>query len=336
LVLRLLGAYVDRTGAIVIGPVCIDGHHKGCIARVVTHIHQDHVLGLERSARECRYVVATPITHELLEELGFAIPKRKRVEIGYGSSLELLDLGIKVRLEYAHHIPGAAQVIVESRDGTYAYSGDFKAVGLKTKPPKGVDVLVLDATYGDPSFRRPPEDVILDEFVKLLTSFLSRKPVTVYAYYGKAQEVMVTLREYGIDAPFIASSKHWRIAKRLERFGLVIKDLLLEGTREAEEVARDGWFIKFDHFSKFRSCRNNGTAHVALTGWLFSSPIKCVDSDRCIVAFSDHADFDELVQYVESVRPRLVVVDAARGGVIARRFAEYVRNVIGIDAIANP
>jgi len=332
----LLGAYVDKAGAVVIGPICVDGHRSKCLIRVVTHIHQDHTVGLERSSRECRYVVATPITHELLDELGFMIPRRKRVELGYGSTLQVLDAGVRIRLEYAHHIPGSAQVIVESDDGAYAYSGDFKGVGTKTVPPKGVDVLVVDATYGDPSFRRPPEEVIVDELVKLLRRLLSRKPVTLYAYYGKAQEIMLMLREYGVDAPIIASTKHWRIAKRLERFGLVVRDLLLEGTREANEVVRDGWFIKVDHFSKFRCRRNSMTAHVALTGWLFNAPIRCIDSDTYVVAFSDHADFDELVGYIEDAKPRLLVVDAVRGGATARKFAEYVREALGIDAVAYP
>ncbi len=333
----MLPTYVDKEGAIVLGPVCVDGHVDKCVVRVVTHIHQDHLINLDKSIRVCRKVVATIITHELLEELGFSIPKKKRIALNYGEELDEVCDGVSIRLEYAHHIPGSAQVVVETENATYAYSGDFKGVGDKTKPPAGVDVLVVDATYGDPSYKRPPEEVVLDQFVKLLRTLLTQGPVVVYAYYGKAQEVMALLRDYGVDAPFIASPRHWRIAKRLEKYGFAVSDLLLEGTREALEVARDGWFIKFEHFSKIRASHPlNGVSHVILSGWLFDAPIRCVGRNKWIVAFSDHADFDELVHYIELARPRIVVVDSFRGGFVAKRFASYVRNVLRIDAIPSP
>ncbi len=336
----MLPTYVSNNGAIVVGPICIDGHSDKCLVRVVTHIHQDHIGGLEESSRQSRFIVATEITHELLEELGFSIPKRKRVSLRYGERKYLeLNEDIVIRLEYAHHIPGSAQVVIEG-DGVYAYTGDFKSVGTRTKPLSGVDVLVIDATYGDPSFKRPPEEVIFDEFVKLLKTLLSRGPVAIYAYYGKAQEVMAMLRDYGVDAPFIASSKHWRIAKRLEKYGFKIDELFLDGSKEANEIVRDGWFVKFEHFSKFRNYRNsvnnNIVSHIALSGWLFEVPIRSIGKNRWIVAFSDHADFDELIRYVDEARPRILVVDAARGGVIAKRFANYVRENLKIDAIASP
>ncbi len=318
------------------GDVCVDGHVDGCVYRVVTHVHHDHIVRLDRSAVESRYVLATHITHELLEELGLYVPKRKRIALGYGDRMCVDDVCIK--LDYAHHIPGSSQVVIESRSGTYAYSGDFKSVGDKTKPPTGVDILVVDATYGDPAFKRPPEDVIIGELVKLVKTLLTKGPVSIYAYYGKAQEVMLMLREYGVDAPFIASSKHWRIARRLEKFGYVIKDLVLDGSRESHEILRDGWYIKFEHFSKYRCVRNGSPSqsHILLTGWLFHTPIRAVGKNKWIVAFSDHADFEELVLYVDLSRPRRLIVDSSRGGVVAKRFAEYVDRVLGIHAEAQP
>ena len=335
--MRVAPIYIDASGAIVFGDVCIDGHVSGCLYRIVTHAHHDHVVALNRSAVESRYILATCITHELLEELGFYIPKRKRISLSYGDRF-CIDSEARIRLEYAHHIPGASQVIIESSEGTYAYSGDFKGVSSKTKPPSDVDVLIVDATYGDPAFRRPSEDIIVEELVKLLRQLLARGPVNIYAYYGKAQEVMLILREYGIDAPFIACSKHWRIARRLEKFGYRFKDLILEGSREAYEIMRDGWYIKFEHFSRYRIARNDASnhSHVLLTGWLFQIPFRNVGKNRWIVAFSDHADFDELVLYIDMSRPRRVIVDASRGGSVAKRFAEYISSVMRIRAEAQP
>jgi len=326
---------VREHGAIVFGPVCIDGHDDGCRFRVVTHIHQDHIQGIEKSLKYCRGIAASSITLELLEELVGVLPRRKVVRLEYGDMHRFDECLVKALR--ARHIPGTIQVLVEYRGLLYAYSSDFKDPGRGTEIPKGVDVLVIDATYGDPQYRRLPEEIIIDEFVKLIYTLLSDKPVAIYAYYGKAQEAMKILRDYGVDAPFIVSSKQWRIAKRLEKFGLRISDMVLDGTREAEEIKRDGWYIAFEHFSRYRyRSKSMGKHHVLLTGWLFETAVRSIGSNRWIVGLSDHADFSELLYYVEESRPRILVVDAARGGFTAARFAKYVEQRLGIRALYQP
>lgn len=322
-------------GAIVFGPVCIDGHDDACRIRIVTHIHHDHIQGVEQSIRYCRALAASRITLELLEELVGVLPRRKTFELSVDSIKRFDNLAIKALR--AKHIPGTIQVMVELNGVLYAYSSDFKDPGRGTEIPKGVDVLVVDATYGDPQYRRLPEEVIVEEFVRLVYSLLSSRPVAIYAYYGKAQEAMQILREYGVDAPFILSSKQWRITKRLEKFGFLVKDVILDGTREAEEIKRDGWYIVIEHFSKYKQrAVYSDKHHILLTGWLFETAVKSVGANRWIVGLSDHADFAELLYYVDESRPRLLIVDAARGGAVAARFAKYVEQKLGIKALYQP
>lgn len=325
----------DR-GAILLAPhICVDGHDFRCRVRVVTHIHSDHLMDLEKSIATSNLIIATPITMDLLEILGYNIPQRKRVALNYRTTLSLDNY--RIELVYAHHIAGTAQVVVENPNIVAAYTSDFKQPQQRTPILSGVDVLVIDATYGDPRCSREDEKAIVERLVKLIQRLLVEKPVNIYAYYGKAQEIMLLLREYGIDAPFIASPRQWQVLKVLSKYGINVRDVYLDGTNDAIEIQRSGWYIAFYHHTKFYSMRNHKLAHhILLSGWLFNKPVRRLNENSWIVGFSDHADFEELITYVDEARPRLLIVDGFRGGVTAYRFASHVERSLGIRSLVKP
>lgn len=331
---------IGRRGAITYDTLCIDGHEQGCLFRVVTHIHSDHVIDLRKSSSACLGIFATPVTHALLEELGHRIPRGKRVELSYGIPIELN--GLRLSLEKSVHIPGSAQVRVVDRERgvEVAYTGDFKDPGVGT-PVLRPDVLVIDATYGRPEYQRVSPAKAISAFVELVKQGLREGPVYVYAYHGKIQEAMSILRGHGVDAPFLTSYRVWRMTRRLEDFGLRISDLFYRGSREGSEVEKSGWFVYFDHYSRFwrrdgSAQLNGGSTHILLTGWLFRRALRKVSYNSWMVAVSDHADFNELVYYVDESRPDLLIVDGYRGGGAAHAFAEYVKMNLGIETVVLP
>ncbi len=54
-----------------------------------------------------------------------------------------------------------------------------------------------------------------------------------------------------------------------------------------------------------------------------------------VVAFSDHSDFDGLIEYVRLSKPKLVITDNFRIG-HARTLAREIRKRFGISAVALP
>ncbi len=314
--------------------ICIDGHGDGCLTRVVTHIHADHILHLDRSIVASRYIIGTPITVELLNVLGYNIPSIKTVLLNYGETISFEKA--KLKLEIAQHIPGTAQVVLHDTDFTIAYTSDFKNPGSGTKIIKDVDVLVIDATYGDPKYSRASEDVIWDEFTKVIKKFLTVAPIAIYAYYGKAHEVMNRLRESGIDAPFILSHHHWKVNQVLNKYGYNIRDIMLYGSKECEEVKRDGWFIEFHHAALFKSFKTRrGLFHILLTGRFAKTIVKLDEGNSWIVGISGHADFNELIYYIDEAKPKLLIVDGFRSN-YAEKFTAIVRERFGLRAITNP
>jgi putative mRNA 3-end processing factor len=326
--------WIDRNGAIqFLAKLCVDGHANGCLTRIVTHIHSDHTLHLSRSTTYCRHVLGTPITLDLLDVLGHPIPKNKRVPLEYGRATSLDNYVIK--FEYADHIPGSAQVAVEYDGVVLAYTSDFRNPGTKTKIIEQPHVLVIDATYGNPRHVREGEDVIWGKFVELLKKLLIQGSVALYAYYGKAQDTMIKLRDWGIDAPFLLTSSQWRIYKVLERYGYRVEDAFLLGSRDAEEIKRSKWYLEVHHASGISSYNSDANSHIILTGRFLKSIVRVNSSNIWVVGISGHADFNDLVYYVDLSRPDLLVVDGYRSG-HANAFASYVREHLRVESVVLP
>lgn len=324
-------ANVSERGAVLLGRSTAADGPTGRPIRVVTHIHSDHILGLGVSKRRSRLIVATPATMDMLEALGHRIPGPKRRPVGYGEALEFE--GEKVVLHRARHVFGAAQVLVELEDGfRIAYTGDFKFPG--TPVLRDLDVLVLESTYGRPDWVRPFKDYVEMLFTDLVLESLSRGPVHVYAYHGKLQEAMEILRSNGVDAPFIAPSRVYRLTRVAEKHGLDVGEVLEEGTREAEEVKRSAWYVYFAHMTTYRRRPPNVT-NIILSGWEFREPLRRINGSTWMVALSDHADFEDLLRYVEESRPRLVLTDAFRDGA-AEILAREIERRLGIPAMPRP
>jgi putative mRNA 3-end processing factor len=315
-------------GISVAGSVVIDGHSNvSQRVRVVTHIHSDHTVNLQESISSSYRLVATQLTLSWLQVFGYSATNYLSLEAG--DSIRLGDL--RLRFLRSLHIPGTVQVFVETDDGTRVlYSSDFKKPGEGT-PVEEADVLVIDAVYGRPSYVREFDDYIEYLLVDLVKQLLTEGGVRIYGYYGKVNEVMSILRQGGVDAPFVLPPKVYMMTKKAESLGIRVGDYVLAGSRESQEVIRDGWYVYLDHSSRFTPGSRDASTLV-LSGWEFRNPIRKISSRTWHVAFSDHSDFRGLVKYVSSVRPRkLYVVKARSSG--AEEFAAYVAKNLGIREV---
>jgi len=330
---RRLRSLVEHSGAIRLADsLVVDGHDEA-VARVVTHIHSDHVKELRRSIRELPLIAATPLTLDLLAAMGYSVPTGKRLALPYGRSI-VID-GVRLTLLRANHVPGAAEVLVELSDGTrLGYTGDFKLPG--TEIMEDLDVLVVDATYGRPEYRRPWQGEIEYLLADIVDEALIHGPVALYGYNGKVEEVMHILRRMQVVAPFIVPRKRFKLVDVLMRHGIDLGEVYPADSREAAEIRKNGWYVEFRHFREWRRAGGPGT-HILLTGWEFRAPYRRLGvGNKLVVSFSDHADYEQLMSYIREAKPRLLVVDAARGGEVARFFAKHVSEVLGIRALAMP
>jgi putative mRNA 3-end processing factor len=262
----------------------------------VSHAHSDHV------ARHHR-ILATPQTLRLLAR---RYQPREALPLAFGRTLEIPDGGARVTLVPAGHILGSAQILVEHHGQRLVYTGDFKLRPGWTSEPIEVrecDVLIMECTFGQPGYRFPPREETLGRIARWIDDVHAARAVPVLFAYatGKAQELAKALGDRGYS---IAAHPHVHAVcedyaalgvdfRNLERYtGSNHRDRVLlfpPGKRNSGELG---------------ALPRRRTAFVS--GWaaVDDPPVRL----RTDAAFplSDHADFDELIEYARRAHPSLV------------------------------
>lgn len=327
---------MDKRGAILLGKyAACDAFHETRPLRVVTHVHADHILGLRRSLKSCEQVLMTAATKDLIKVV--KSPRFLRngnvKTLGYGEPFLYGDE--RLTLYPVDHILGAAQVLVEDKEGTrMLYTSDFR---LRGTPVVSADVLVIEATYGHPFRVRRFRDEVESELISLVERGLRNGPVFVFGYYGKLQEVMKILRGGGVQVPFVVPERIFRFCRVYERYGSCFGDgLELESDEVGGLLLREkAPCVVFHHTSSRKHVSLDGF-RVLVSGWQFGGDaVRQVNDCEFVVGLSDHSDFFGLLSYVKLCGAGLVVVDGFRSD-CARVFAKEVRERLGVEAYAMP
>lgn len=331
----VLEVSISNRGAILLGnSVACDAFEETRPLRVVTHAHADHLVGLKRSLNKCNKVLMTDATKELIEVLkGPRIFNSGIIEkIEYGKSVVYDDE--RITLLKANHILGAAQVLVENSNGDrVAYTGDFKLEG--TPPIKDCDTLVVEATYGSPSFRRSFDLDIRELLVSMIEKRLRKGKVYVFGYYGKLQEIMQILRCAHVYVPFVMPERILQVSEVCKRHGMNLGDLTLSSDEHGKELLDKNLpCVAFYHMNKRKSI-GISSSRICVSGWEFRFPSKQIGHNEYLIALSDHSDFDELVEYIRLSNPKKVITDNHRvkhGSILAKEITKR----LGIPAEAMP
>lgn len=323
-------AAINGKGAILLGKcVACDSFDDAKPIRVVTHAHYDHLTGLQQSLRKCKAVTMTAATKDLLEAMRgrWSLTRGNVKTLDYEEPLIYEDE--KLTLYFADHILGTAQVLVEDVEGTrILYTSDFR---LPKTPIINADLLVIEATYGNPMQVRPFEKVVENALVSLVERGLKQGPVYIFGYHGKLQEVMQILRNARVKAPFVVPEKVFRVSKICEKHGMKLGRYLLFSEEEAQSMLKiKDSFVAFYHMNSRRYIGKDAF-RIMVSGWEFSSPRRQIGDNEHIIALSDHSDFKGLLKYVEESRPKLVITDNYRMGA-AKTLAKQIEKRLKIPA----
>jgi Cft2 family RNA processing exonuclease len=284
----------------------------------VSHAHFDHMarhrltLCTESTAR--LMYARQPARRELL-----ALPFDRPHELAPGCRVTLLPAG---------HILGSAQFLAESEHGRLLYSGDFKlrpgrAAEICATPR--ADLLIMETTFGLPKYRLPPAEEVVAGIVRFCRETLADHAIPVLFGYslGKAQELLASLA--GAELPIMLHPEILRLTQVCEKLGLTFP-----AYREFDAIAAPGHVvIAPPQSSKAWLGRLAPRRTAMITGWALDSSTKYQMGVDAAFPLSDHADFPELLEFVDRVQPRRVLT--VHG--FAAEFAQTLR-ARGVDAWA--
>jgi Cft2 family RNA processing exonuclease len=264
----------------------------------ISHAHSDHV------ARH-REILCTPATARLVRA---RLPgKREETILRFGTAREIAP-GVTATLHPAGHILGSSQILLDHAEhGTLLYTGDFKLRASHAAEPCATpraDTLIMETTFGRPRYVFPPDDEVVANIIAFCRSALAEGATPVLFCYslGKTQEVLRALAP--AELPVMLHTEAARLTKVYESLGTVFP-----AWREFDARAcgghvvigppsgRDGAFLK----------RIPAARTAVVTGWALDSG--AIYRYQCHAAFplSDHADFPDLLRFVERVQPKRVL-----------------------------
>ncbi len=307
---------ISHSGTILIGrSISADGPSERKI-QFVSHAHTDHIGGLKKKAIQKQTVVCTAPTLELATELLHHQPPDAAI-LEYRKPREFE--GESVELYPANHILGSAQLLVESKEGTLAYTGDFKQPGTAIVSS---DSLVIEATYGAPIYQRQAGDGEV-AFIETVEKCLREGPLAVYAYAAKVQEALQILSNI-VEAEFFLDQSCLKIAKIYAKHGVKLPKYSCLSDQEIMTLQKGDRAVMFRAFGRQRERLRH--QRIILSGWA-PEVVSKIDGGF-MVRLSDHADFNQLINYVEEARPRQVYTDASRSsyaGVLAKAIEARLR-----------
>jgi DNA ligase-1 len=262
----------------------------------VSHAHSDHIAPHQE-------VIVSERTARLMQVRlpGWRI--EHPLPFGERRSIRSVDL----MLIPAGHIFGSAQCLVFAGEETLLYTGDFKLrPGRSAEQAKWrhSDTLVMETTFGMPRYRFPPTKEVIDQMVAFCGETIEAGEVPVLLGYslGKSQEILCALEGNGLTPMLHASV--YQMTRIYEQLG--------------QSFCKYVRYNRNDVSGKVLICPPSANCspmlehiprkRVALiSGWAVDPHAVYRYQVDAAFPLSDHADYDDLLRYVELVQPRRVL-----------------------------
>jgi putative mRNA 3-end processing factor len=264
----------------------------------ITHAHFDHTYGFGTGAKK----YSTEETLRIYEAL-----RDRQVK-----NFQTLRVGEKVRMGdseitalNAGHMLGSCQFEIATPEFTAIYTGDLNCVDTLTTTAaesKVCDYLIIEATYGHPSYVFPRRSTLYADIVSWTMSEIKEGKLPTFQVYssGKPQEVVRLFNVYTkipvVCSPTIAraNSVHDANGVKLEYFD--------SSTPDGRSALKSGGCVYVTTAGGDHIPRNASRA--VATGWALRQAFRKCTS----FPLSSHADHDQLFEFVQRVHPKRVYV----------------------------
>ena len=289
----------------------------------VSHAHFDHLA-------PHREVLLSEGTARLMRA---RMPAERTEHVLPFSRTEPLTTDTTVTLYPAGHIFGSAQALLaHPTRGRLLYTGYFKlrpGLSAETCATPRADVLIMETTYGRPHYVLPPTAQVLADLLRFCRAALDEGDTPVLFGYslGKSQELLSSLA--GASLPAMLHPQTFRLTQVYEELGLTFPPY-----RAFDPAELPGHVVicppQAAHSTFLKKISHRRTA--VITGWALDPG--AIHRYQCDAAFplSDHADYADLLRFVELVQPTRVLTLHGFAADFARTLRDRGLEAWALDA----
>lgn len=290
---------------------------KSC--NFISHAHGDHTMGLSNGNE----IYLTAETRDILNYGG-----RRSLNcnlLKYEKPVEIDNF--RITPFNAGHILGSAQFKIETPDSSIVYTGDINCRDmLITSAAKAIqcDTLILETTYGNPSYIFPSQEEVYTEIIDWILSKIRERKIPTFKVYstGKAQEIMRLINKF-TTIPVVVHPTISKISEAYRKNSVALS-YIDSDSEEGRKILKDKECVYITPNSEDALSDTDYSKAIA-TGWAMR-----YKSSTSYTAFplSNHADFNQLLNYVEQAKPkRVYTVHGFRDD-----FGKYLKKNLKIDA----
>jgi DNA ligase-1 len=273
----------------------LDPWDAKCFA-FVSHAHSDHI---------------APHEEVILSEQTAALMRKRLPGIRTEHCLLFCERqivrGLDIMLLPAGHIFGSAQLFLFAGDETLLYSGDFKlrrAKSAESAEWRHADTLIMETTFGLPRYQFPPTKQVVDQIVAFCQETIEDGQVPVLLGYslGKAQEILCSLEGAGLT-PMLHGSVY-QMTRVYEQLGQSFCKYVRYNTNDVAGKV----LVCPPSANRSHMLEKIPRKRVAmLSGWAIEPNAIYRYQVDAAFPLSDHADYNDLIRYVDLVRPKRVL-----------------------------
>ena len=303
--------FEEKNGLVFKG-LCIDPYKKPSEKNVLlSHAHADHVKLSKESTFFCSPETAALAKLRFGDASFHEVPLNSKKKID-GFEMELFPNG---------HILGSTQVLLSDLEAgaDYVVTSDFRlkdSLMFKGTEPLKCDTLVLETTFGSPEFVFPRYEDVVSEMSSWISSSAKKGLVLLAGYsLGKAQELTRIANDAGF-VPLVHESI-FELNKVYETFGVKVGkcEKLDHNLKDFNVLIMPPSLVNKHLFATLEYFDKRKIFSALVTGWSFRGPY-----DK-IFPLSNHADYNDLLSYVDAAKPKLVLTDHGFCAEFARKLS---------------
>src|SRR5213595_229586 len=262
----------------------------------VSHAHSDHIAPHQE-------IIVSERTARLMQAR--LAGDRKEIVLPFGQSTNIR--GLEITLFPAGHIFGSAQFFLRTENDSLLYTGDFKLRrGQSAEPAEwtAASTLIMETTYGIPRYRLPPTEEVIAQIIAFCRDAIENYEVPVLLGYslGKAQEILCALA--GADLTPMLHGSVYQMTRIYEQYGQKFCHYL----RYHPDDLGGKVLICPPSANRSRMLEKIPRKRVAMiSGWAVDPNAIYRYQVDAAFPLSDHADYTDLLRYVELVQPERVL-----------------------------